>query len=79
MKVETCFLLMAAALISLFIAGNIAWQRWYCGSPLSQCRAFATIPCEPILGLEAQRSEYVRLAAGNNYRGAEAKNIKEIK
>lgn len=61
-RVIIAYLVMAGLILGLFVIGNIAWQHWHCGSPITECRAFATIPCEPIYGLEAQRSEYVRLA-----------------
>lgn len=53
---------MAGVMFGMFILGNVIWQHWYCGSPIAECRAFAAVPCEPISGLEAQRSEYTRLA-----------------
>ena len=52
----------AVVVLGLLALGNVIWQHWYCGSPITECRAFAAIPCEPISGLEAQRSEYTRLA-----------------
>lgn len=61
-RVIVAYLVMVGVLLALFVAGNVAWQHWYCGSPIAECRAFAAIPCEPIAALEAQRSEYVRLA-----------------
>lgn len=56
------YLVMAGVMFGMFVLGNVIWQHWYCGSPITECRAFAAIPCEPISGIEAQRSEYLRLA-----------------
>lgn len=61
----------AVVVLGMLALGNVIWQHWYCGSPITECRAFAAIPCEPIAGIEAQRSEYVRLA--KEYGSAEVK------
>lgn len=61
-RVIIAYLVMAGLMLGLFVIGNIAWQHWYCGSPIAECRAFAAIPCEPIAALEAKRVEYTRLA-----------------
>ena len=53
------YLVMVGVGLSLFIAGNVAWQHWYCGTPLTECRAFASVPCEPIIGIEAEQKKFI--------------------
>lgn len=66
-RVIVSYLVMVGVLLALFVTGNVAWQHWYCGTPLTECRMFAGCPCEPIDKLLAEKAEFERLAVEHPY------------